>query len=97
MAWPGLAISVSPDHRGSFVSVKASTRPTCGQFSSTSIISEMAVRGQNSQTSAVDSRRQSQRRVSSAQDGVGTRNFVWFPLSMWHRFGPRRKVVTKHR
>jgi hypothetical protein len=22
--------------------------------------------------------------------------FVWLPLTMWHRFGPRRKVVTKH-
>jgi hypothetical protein len=22
--------------------------------------------------------------------------FVWLPLAMWHRFGPRRKVVTKH-
>jgi hypothetical protein len=21
---------------------------------------------------------------------------VWLPLTMWHRFGPRRKVVTKH-
>ena len=22
---------------------------------------------------------------------------VWLPLALWHRFGPRRKVVTKHR
>ena len=22
--------------------------------------------------------------------------FVWLPLTLWHRFGPRRKVVTKH-
>jgi hypothetical protein len=21
---------------------------------------------------------------------------VWLPLTLWHRFGPRRKVVTKH-
>jgi hypothetical protein len=21
---------------------------------------------------------------------------VWPPLTLWHRFGPRRKVVTKH-
>jgi hypothetical protein len=23
--------------------------------------------------------------------------FVWLPLTLWHKFGPRRKVVTKHR
>jgi hypothetical protein len=23
--------------------------------------------------------------------------FVWFPLTLWHKIGPRRKVVTKHR
>jgi hypothetical protein len=22
---------------------------------------------------------------------------VWFPLTLWHKFGPRRTVVTKHR
>ena len=22
---------------------------------------------------------------------------VWLPLTLWHRFGPRRKLVTKHR
>jgi hypothetical protein len=21
---------------------------------------------------------------------------VWFPLAMWHRFGPKEKVVTRH-
>jgi hypothetical protein len=21
---------------------------------------------------------------------------VWFPLSLWHRFGPKEKVVTRH-
>lgn len=23
--------------------------------------------------------------------------FVWLPLTMWHKFGPRRKTVTKYR
>lgn len=23
--------------------------------------------------------------------------FVWAPLTLWHRYGPRRKVVTRYR
>jgi hypothetical protein len=23
--------------------------------------------------------------------------FVWLPLTLWHKFGPHQKVVTKHR
>jgi hypothetical protein len=23
--------------------------------------------------------------------------FVWIPLVMWHKFGPKKKVVTKYR
>ena len=23
--------------------------------------------------------------------------FVWFPLTLWHKFGPRRREVTKYR
>lgn len=22
--------------------------------------------------------------------------FVWWPLTMWHKFGPRRKTTTKY-
>ncbi len=23
--------------------------------------------------------------------------FVWLPITMWHKMGPRRKVVTRYR